>query len=156
MLGASCMLEEIVAKYDRAPLWMRAAIWGLIVLVVGYSLDDIFHSLNLSWRSEQLAQNSIEAAIIMLGVAIVLKNRDRRIRRRFQEIGYLNHHIRNALAVIEMAQSAVKEAEKREELVSSSSLRIQLCLQKVSRDEDLIDVANLQRTPAKREHRRAS
>jgi hypothetical protein len=150
------MLEEIVSKYDRAPLWMRAAIWGLIVLVVGYSLDDIFHSFNLPWRSEQLAQNSIEAAIIMLGVATVLKNRDRRIRRRFQEIGYLNHHIRNALAVIEMAQRHAKEAEERENLVSSSSLRIQLCLQKVSREEDLIDVKNAHRASANRGHRPAS
>ena len=50
---------------------------------------------NLSWRSEQLAQNSIEAVIITLAVATLLKNRDRRIKRRFQEIGYLNHHIRN-------------------------------------------------------------
>jgi hypothetical protein len=40
----------------------------------------------------------IEATIIMLVVATLLKNRDRRIRRRFQEIGYLNHHIRNALS----------------------------------------------------------
>ena len=150
------MLERIVAKYDQAPLWTRAAIWGLIVLGVGYSLGDIFHSCNLSWRSEQLAQNSIEAVIIMLAVATLLKNRDRRIKRRFQEIGYLNHHIRNALAVIEMAQNFANKAEEREELVASSTLRIQLCLQKVSRQDDLIDVANLQRASAKREHRRAS
>ena len=150
------MLEQAVAKYDHAPLWTRAAFWGLIVFVVGYSLDDILHSCNLSWQPEQLAQNSIEAVIITLAVATLLKSRDRRIKRRFQEIGYLNHHIRNALAVIEMAQNFAKKAEEREELVSSSTLRIQLCLQKVSRQEDLIDVANLQRTSAKREHRRAS
>jgi hypothetical protein len=153
---SSYMLQEIVAKYDQAPLWMRAAIWGLIVLVVGYSLDDIFHGFSLSWRSEQLAQNSIEGAIIMLAVATVLKNRDRRIRRRFQEIGYLNHQIRNALEVIQMAQRYAKEAEEREKLVSSSSLKIQLCLQKVSREEDLIDIANVQTTSAKRGHRRTN
>ena len=106
--------------------------------------------------AKQLTQNSIEAVIIMLAVATLLKSRDRRIKRRFQEIGYLNHHIRNAPAVIEMAQNFAEEAQEREELVSSSTLRIQLCLQKVSRQEDLIDVANLQRTSAKREHRRAS
>jgi hypothetical protein len=149
------MLEEIVARYDQAPLWPRAAIWGFIVLVLGYVLDVILHVFNLPWRSERLAENSIEAAIILLAVATLLKNRDRRIRRRFQEIGYLNHHIRNALAVIEMAQSHVKEAEERKELVSSSSLRIQLCLQKVSRQEDLIDVAHVQRASAKRKYRRA-
>ena len=155
MLGASYMLEQAVSKYDRAPLWTRAAIWGLIVFAVGYSLDDILHSCSLSWRSEQLAQNSIEAAIIILAVATLLKNRDRRIRRRFQEIGYLNHHIRNALEIIEMAQKYAREAEEREKLVSSSTLRIQLCLQKVSREEDLIDVANVQRASAKSGNRRA-
>jgi hypothetical protein len=149
------MLEQIVAKYDRAPLWMRAGSWGFIVFAVGYPLDYILHGLSLSWQSERLAENSVEAAIIVLAVATVLKNRDRHIRRRFQEIGYLNHHIRNALAVIEMAQRYVNEVEEREELVSSSSLRIQLCLQKVSREEDLIDVAKVQRASAKSGHRRA-
>ena len=72
----------------------------------------------------------------MSAVGTLLKNRERRIRRRFEEIGYLNHHIRNALAVIEMAQNYAKEAEEREDLIASSSLRIRLCLQKVSREED--------------------
>jgi hypothetical protein len=149
------MLEEIVARYDQAPLWVRAGSWGLVVLSLGYAVGAVVHIFKPPWAWEQLAKSLIEATITVLAVATLLKNRDKRIRRRFQEIGYLNHHIRNALAVIEMAQSYVKKAEEREELVSSSSLRIQLCLQKVSRDEDLIDVSRIQKTSAFR-HRRAS
>ncbi len=150
------MLEATVAKYDQSPLWMRAAIWGLIVLGLGYAIGAILHVFNLPWEWQQLGQNSIEGVIIVVAVATLLKNRDRRVRRRFQEIGYLNHHIRNALAVIEMAQRYAKEAEEREKLVSSSSFQIQLCLQKVSREEDLIDIANVQTTTAKKGPRLSS
>ena len=150
------MLEEIIARYDELPLWLQTAIWGLIALVSVFAVGSIVHVFGLPWGLEQLAEGVTIAAVAMSAVATLLKNRERRISRRFQEIGYLNHHIRNALTVIEMAQNYAKEAEEREELIASSSLRIQLCLQKVSREEDLTDVRRVQRTSAQAMHRRAS
>ena len=150
------MLEDIVARYDELPLLVRTAIWGLIALVSVFAVGSTLHLFNLPWGLEQLAEAVTVAGVAMSAVGTLLKNRERRIRRRFEEIGYLNHHIRNALAVIEMAQNYAKEAEEREELIASSSLRIRLCLQKVSREEDLTDVRGVQRTSAKTIHRRAS
>jgi ABC-type multidrug transport system fused ATPase/permease subunit len=128
----------------------------LIALVSVFSVGTILHVFRLPWGLELLAESVTIAAVAMSAVTALLKNRERRIRRRFQEIGYLNHHIRNALTVIEMAQNYAKKAEEREELIASSSLRIQLCLQKVSREEDLTDVRDVRRTSAKAMLRRAS
>lgn len=150
------MLAEIVARYDESPRSLRIAIWGLIALVSVFAVGSILHVFKLPWGLEQLAESVTVAAVAMFAVATLLKNRESRIRRRFQEIGYLNHHIRNALTVIEMAQEYAKEAEERKELIATSSLRIQLCLQKLSRDEDLTDVRDVRRTPANATHRRAS
>jgi hypothetical protein len=149
------MLERIVARYDESPLWLRTAIWGLIALLSVFSVGSILHVFNLPWRLEELAESVTIAAVAMSTVAVLLRSRERRIRRRFQEIGFLNHHIRNALTVIEMAQNYAKEAAEREALIASSTLRIQLCLQKVSREEDLTDIRDVQRTSAKAMHRRA-
>ena len=66
----------------------------------------------------------------------VLHERDRRLRRRFKEVGYLNHHIRNSLTVIEMAEGYVSEAEERLQMVKNASSRIRRCVEKISRQED--------------------
>ena len=67
---------------------------------------------------------------------MVLSARDRRLRQRFKEVGYLNHHIRNSLAVIEMAEGYISEADQRLEMVKKASLRIRRCVEKISREED--------------------
>lgn len=51
-------------------------------------------------------------------------------------MGYLNHHIRNSLTVIEMAEGHVAEAAERLKMVSNASTRIRRCIEKISREED--------------------
>jgi len=82
-------------------------------IFVGFSLDYLVAVLGLPWPQERLIENVIEGALFIAMVYSVLRERDRRLRRRFKEVGYLNHHIRNSLTVIEMAEGYVSEAEER-------------------------------------------
>ena len=48
---------------------------------------------------------------------------------------YLNHHIRNALTIIEMVEGYVDETGRRLEMVKIASTRIRRCVGKISREE---------------------
>lgn len=115
--------------------------WVLVVFVTGVLLDFIghyifYHMLGARWIHERLWRNFIEALIVGVFVFTLIDAKEKRIQRRFKELGYLNHHIRNALTIIEMAESNVGEAEKRLEMVKDASSRIRSCVERISRQED--------------------
>lgn len=131
------MLEPFVRGYERRGVLGKTVVWSLIVLLVGLLLDLLAHSMRLPWHWERLCENLVEAVIIGIFVYAFLDAREKRLQRRFKEVGYLNHHIRNALTIIEMAESNVAEAEKRLEMVKDASSRIRRCVEKISRQQDL-------------------
>jgi hypothetical protein len=130
-------MYDLFAGYDRSPLVMKAVIFALITLTVGLCLDDLMHLMGLSWLWERLIENLLEAVVIFLVSYSILKSREMRVKKRFQEVGYLNHHIRNALSVIELASTLAGEAEEKLALIGQQSKRIQRCLEKISREEDI-------------------
>jgi hypothetical protein len=53
-----------------------------------------------------------------------------------KEIGFLNHHIRNAMQLIELADSNIKDPKERTEVVDRCVRRVVETLRRVSRESD--------------------
>lgn len=133
-------MHFILQQYDQRPLVFRAILIGLFVLITGLCLDDLFHTLRLNWWWERLLENLFEAGIMGFVAYWIVRSREIRFRKRFKELGYLNHHIRNALCVIEMCMGFTMSQTDREVLVRAAAARILKCLEKVSREEDLTGI----------------
>ncbi len=130
------LLTRLLEHYERRGIATKAITWGVLVTLVGLALDYLTSTLDTTWLNQRLIENVIEGALFAVLVWVVLTARDKRLRRRFKEVGYLNHHIRNSLTVIEMAEGHVAEASERLEMVKQASSRIRRCIEKISREED--------------------
>lgn len=130
------LLARILEHYERRSVAAKAILWGVLVGLLGLLLDYSASKLHAAWIHQRLVENGIEGALFGILVWIALTARDRRLRRRFREVGYLNHHIRNSLTVIEMAEGHVAEASERLEMIKKASARIRSCIEKISREED--------------------
>jgi len=131
------LLSRLVEHYERRGIVTKAITWGVLVGIVGLSLDYLTSVLAVTWLHQRLIENTIEGALFAMLVWIVLNARERRLQQRFKEVGYLNHHIRNSLTVIEMAEGYVAEADQRLDMVKKASTRIKRCIEKISRAEDV-------------------
>jgi hypothetical protein len=129
-------MNAFLGHYERRSVVAKAMMWGLLVALVGLMLDYMVRQLQWPWFRERLLESAVEGMFFALVVWIVLSARERRRRQRFKEVGYLNHHIRNSLAVIEMAEGYVGEADERLKMVKKASTRIRRCIEKISREED--------------------
>ena len=114
----------------------KAVMGGILIAFVGLFLDYVVRQLQWPWLSERFLENIIEGAVFTLIIWAVLDDREKRLQRRFKELGYLNHHIRNSLTVIEMAEGYVAEADERLHMVNAASKRIRRCVDRISREED--------------------
>jgi hypothetical protein len=132
------ILEPFIKRYESWPVLGKTMLWVMVVFVTGLLLDLLCHSaIGWPWMHERLLENAIEALIVGLFVFTLIDAKEKRIQRRFKELGYLNHHIRNALTIIDMAESNVAEAEKRIEMIKDASSRIRRCVERISRQQDL-------------------
>ena len=134
---APSLLTRILEHYERRSVAAKAISWGILVTLVGVSLDYLVSLPRWPWLQERFVENAIEGAFFTVLVWVVLTARERRLRKRFKEVGYLNHHIRNSLTVIEMAEGYVAEADQRLDMVKKASARIRRCIEKISRAEDV-------------------
>ena len=114
----------------------KAVISGTLITFVGLFLDYVVRQLHWPWLSERFLENIIEGAVFTLIIWALLNAREERIQRRFKELGYLNHHVRNSLTVIEMAEGYVADADERLHMVHAASKRIRRCIDRISREED--------------------
>jgi hypothetical protein len=122
--------------FERRSVVPRAVMWGMLVIAIGMSLDASVTVFHWSWLGERLVENTIEGVLFALFIWVFLNAREKRLQHRFREVGYLNHHIRNSLATIQMADGYVAEAAQRSELIANASTRIRLCVEKISREQD--------------------
>ena len=129
-------VNGILGHYERRSIAGKALFWGLLVGIVGFCLDYVFKLLRLPWLTERAFENLFEATIFTFLVWALLKARQKHVQRRFKEVGYLNHHIRNSLSIIEMAERTVSEPVQHSEMVKGASMRIRRCVERISRDED--------------------
>ena len=122
--------------FERRSVIAMAAMWGLVVTALGMSLDYFVMRFHWPWLGERLIENTMEGVLFALFMWVFLKSREERFRQRFHELGYLNHHIRNSLATIQMADGYVAEAAQRSQMIADASKRIRLCVDKISREQD--------------------
>lgn len=131
------ILEPFIKRYESWRVLGKTMLWVMVVFVTGLILDLLCHTtLGWPWMHERLLENAIEALILGVFVFTVIDAKEKRIQRRFKELGYLNHHIRNALMIIEMAESNVAEAQERLDMIKDASSRIRRCVERISRHED--------------------
>ena len=121
-------MSKLIGVYERRSKLTKAAAWGALLVGLSFALDVGFHSIHWSWYLEKLVKDLVEGVLFGVLVWAFLNAREKAIQRRFHEIGYLNHHVRNALMVI------VAYAET--DIVKDSCQRIQTCIEKLSREED--------------------
>ncbi len=62
--------------------------------------------------------------------------RDKRMERRMREIGFLNHHIRNAMQTISLAATEMADAQQRASTIDLSVRRVVETLARVNRESD--------------------
>ena len=127
----------------------RTIVYGLAVFVIIYGIDlAARHFTNWNWYWERLACNALEAVVLSSIASRLSRLREERVLRRQREMGYLNHHVRNSLAVIEVAAKQLSDIELRATTVRRASRRICKVLEQLSRNEDVsID----ERTPGSTE-----
>ena len=128
----STLASIFLKHYDRRRLTEKAVFWGLLVVFIGVPVDYLAWSFHWSFIPEHIAVNVIQGALFSVLVWFFFKAR---LQRRFKEVGYLNHHIRNSLATISMAE-VIPESNQRLQMVTQATTRIQRCVEKISRDED--------------------
>jgi hypothetical protein len=132
--------KSITARYLTLPDYSKPArtiVYSVTALVVVFGIDLIGHLLGWSWYWERLVCNVLEAVILGLIATHLIHLQEERLLRREREIGYLNHHVRNSLALIEIAVHQLVDEEKRYHLVHQGSSRICTVLEQLSRNEDI-------------------
>lgn len=121
-----------VLFFSRGELRMLAALLGLLFFLLVAGL----HSLVVpGWDidSAEILPDAVSAALVWLlfnRVLLVSFDRRRAILRQVQVIGEMNHHIRNALALIELSMYASGNREAIER-IKSASARIQWTLREI-------------------------
>jgi hypothetical protein len=131
------ILEPFIARFETLGVFGKTVVWVLVVFLIGLVPDLFLHSaFSWPWMHERLLEHAIESVMIGIFVFTLIDAKEKRIQRRFKELGYLNHHIRNALTIIEMAESNVTEAQERLDMIKDASSRIRRCVEKISRQED--------------------
>jgi hypothetical protein len=158
MLKIDAELSASAKERSRIVAWFltfterqltRTIVYSLAVFVVIYGIDlAARHFTNWNWHWERLACNALEAVVLGSIASRLSRLREERVLRRQREMGYLNHHVRNSLAVIEMAAKQLVDIEHRATTVRRASRRICRVLEQLSRNEDVsID----ERTPGSSE-----
>jgi signal transduction histidine kinase len=113
------------------------ALYGLTAFVVIFLPDLIWHFAGWNWSWARLASDAVEAVILALIASHLSQLREERILRRQRQMGYLNHHIRNSLSVIQLAEQALHDTNERANAIRSATRRICTVLEELTRNEDV-------------------
>ena len=113
----------------------QLGIIGVVVAFIGVALNAVRLYGNESWYLSATAA-VVEAIVITALVTAVLEQRRKRAIRKTLEIAFLNHHIRNAITQLSMAEYVV-DPQKHERLVRDAIGRISEVLFRISNSADL-------------------
>jgi ribosomal protein S7 len=80
----------------------------------------------------------VEGLVIGLVVFRLYRLREQRMTRRMREIGFLNHHIRNAMQTIELAAREIGDTQQRV-AVDLSVRRVVETLSRINRESDELE-----------------
>jgi hypothetical protein len=109
----------------------RIVVYGITAFVVIFGIDLLLHMPGWEWPWEQLACDLLEATILAFIASCLSRQREERLLRRQREVQYLNHHIRNALSLIQMASQKLEDDELHATAVRHATNRIRTVLKQL-------------------------
>jgi len=120
----------------------RTILIGIIAFVFTFGIDVICHEGGMGgWLGERLIADILEAIVLAVIASYLWQRQEERILRRHKQVQYLNHHVRNALAVLKMLEQHMEANQAC--AVDRASERIGTVIEQVARDEDVsIDERN--------------
>ena len=113
---------------------------GVVAAFVGVVLDDLRWQGNTSWYVSAMTAAVLEAVIVAALVTMVIEGRRKRAIRRTLELAFLNHHIRNAITQMSMAEH-VADPQQHERFVHEAVGRISEALFRIANSADLIGLS---------------
>jgi len=118
----------------------RAVLVGIVVAALGIAMDEAARVFEYPWFFERVLENVLEGLVIGLVVYWMSCLREKRIERRMREIGFLNHHIRNAMQTITLAATEIPDAQQRMAMIDLSVRRVVETLSRINRESDELTV----------------
>jgi hypothetical protein len=112
----------------------RALLFALLLIALGDTLSLLMHVTGTPWYLAESLENTMTGLIGGAAAFLYINERRQRAERRLEELAYLNHHIRNALAAITLAPYAATE-DMRLKMISDASARIERAIRKMSEQE---------------------
>src|SRR5438034_3895263 len=108
-----------VFRFASASLFqslITAAVIGIVVAFIGVALNAVRWQGNTSWYVSATTGAVVEMVVVTALVTMVIEGRRKRAIRRTLELAFLNHHIRNAITQMSMAEY-VADPQPHERLV---------------------------------------
>ena len=96
---------------------------GIIVASVAIILDATWTVRATTWYVRAIVIGSLQLFLVTLLVTAVLEQRRKRIIRRTLELAFLNHHIRNALTQVQLADH-ISDPERQHQLLQEAIERV--------------------------------
>jgi|GEM_PF-5842049 hypothetical protein len=131
--------ERIVGHYRQVVEHSRVGhsiFYGVIAFITIFAIDLVWHyGARWDWIWERVTRDIVEATAVAIIAGHLFHLREERILRRHREVKYLNHHVRNALSLITVAQQTLTEEQAI--AVRKASNRICSVLEQLSRGEEV-------------------
>jgi hypothetical protein len=133
------LIERIIDQYlrltERSQI-ARAIVYGLTAFVVIYGIERFSYFFSrMGGFEEQLADDILEAVVLAIIATRLSQLREERVLRRHRQVQYLNHHVRNALALIAAVEHQLETTKAH--AVHRATNRICAVVEQLSRDEDV-------------------
>ena len=128
--------ETWIDRYLDLPCKGRAVLVGVVVAVLGVAMDEAARAFEYPWFFERVLENVFEGLVIGLVVYWMSHLREKRMERRMREIGFLNHHIRNAMQTITLVAAETADAQQRMAMIDVSVRRVVETLSRINRESD--------------------
>lgn len=135
------VLERFITRYyssrslPRRLTMLGVVTWTVIVSFDLLSREIFFHRLGLRWLEQMFVESEIETAFLLYLSYRIMVTKEKALKKRFAEIAYINHHIRNAVFVIQQLEYVPQDMK--EEVITESTDRILKCVEKISRQDDV-------------------
>ena len=128
-----------VFRFSSASLFqslITASVIGVVVAVIGVALNALRFYGNAWWYVSATTGAVVEMVIVTALVTNVIEQRRKRAIRRTLELAFLNHHIRNAITQMVMAQY-VADPQQHGRVLREAFSRISQTLFRIADAQDL-------------------
>jgi hypothetical protein len=131
---------------------LTGSVIGVLAALIGILLNAVPWP-GSAWHPGAITAAAVELVVVTILVTLVIEGRRKRSIRRTLELAFLNHHIRNAIMQVSVAQH-VADSEKQERLVREAVDRISEALFRIANSADLtglsldVDLQGIQLTHA--------